>query len=315
MTDTLARLGGLLHASRAFFALVDHEPETISIEAGWTAPEVEPITRTSGADIVDPASLAAISDAEFRYIEDVEAGPVESHSALIGLGVHSELVVPVAPDGVLLGLLVVHWAGSGDQYWDDALGSNIQALGRVLTATMQRSRSEAVVHHDALHDPLTGLANRRLLVTNIRNALDRLTIGSRGGIALLYCDLDGFKHINDEYGHEVGDRTLIDIADRIRSQLRPGDLVGRIGGDEFVALCQRIEDPSLAQDVATRIRTAVVNRPPPGLTERLDISIGIAWTNNPRDVDELLREADKQMYLVKRTHTARDRRSESTLTR
>ena len=142
-------------------------------------------------------------------------------------------------------------------------------------------------------------------LTNVRDALDRLTSRDRGGLALLYCDLDGFKHINDDHGHQLGDRTLIDIADRIRSQLRPGDVVGRIGGDEFVVLCQRIEALNLADDVATRIRTAVVNRPPPGLTDRLDISIAIAWTNQPYDAEDLLREAEQQTYLVKHTRHKR----------
>ncbi|MGZ8765894.1 MAG: GGDEF domain-containing protein, partial [Acidimicrobiia bacterium] len=163
------------------------------------------------------------------------------------------------------------------------------------------------------HDPLTGLANRSLLLEQLRDALSRLATSDRGGLALLYCDLDGFKRINDEHGHDVGDRTLIDIANRIRSQLRPGDMVGRIGGDEFVALCQRIEDPNRAKDVAIRIRTAVVNRPPPGLTERLDVSIGVAWTNQNCDADALLHEADRQMYRSKRAHGSSARAARNSL--
>ena len=305
VTDALARLGELFQASRTIFALVEHEPQTIRIQAEWNAPGID---RTSGvsatAELIDLDSLTDGTEHEFLYTEDVDAAPRRSASVLARLGVHSELVVPVAPDGVLLGVLIVHWETSADQLWDDALGTYVQGFGQVLTATVQRSRSEAVVHHSALHDPLTGLANRSLLLANLRDALGRLSTSDRSGLALLYCDLDGFKRINDEYGHDVGDRTLIDIANRIRSQLRPGDMVGRIGGDEFVALCQRIEGPERADDVAARIRTAVVNRPPPGITERLDISIGIAWTNETCDADTLLHDADRQMYRTKRAHSS-----------
>ena len=306
VTDALARLGESFGASRTMLAFVEHEPEALSIQAEWNAPGVDPVSRTSAiAEILELGSLADATDGGFVYTEDVAAPRRRSSEALTHLDVHSQLMVPVAPDGVLLAVLVVHWSGSGDQLWDDALGTYVQAFGQVLTATVQRSRSEAVVHHRALHDPLTGLANRRLLLANLRDALSRLSTRDRSGLALLYCDLDGFKHVNDEHGHDVGDRTLIDIANRIRSQLRPGDIVGRIGGDEFVALCQRVEDPDLAEEVATRIRTAVVNRPPLGLTEPLDISIGIAWTDQCCDADALLREADQRMYLDKHTHTSR----------
>lgn len=306
VTDALAGAGELFHASRALFALADHDDETVRIQAEWSAPGVQPVTHViSNAKLAD---LDAFRDAlleEFVYTEDVEATPDRFARTLVELGVRSALVVPVAPDGVLLAVLVIHWAESGDQHWDDALGTYAQAFGQILTATVQRARSEAVVHHRSLHDPLTGLANRSQLMANLRHALSRLTATKRSGLAVLYCDLDGFKRINDEHGHEVGDRALIDIANRIRSQLRPGDLVGRFGGDEFVVLCHRIDDPRQVEDIAARIRTAVASRPPTGLRERLDVSIGIATAHECCDADELLREADRRMYLVKQTQPPR----------
>ena len=305
VTDALAGVGELFHASRALFALVDHDDESVRVQAEWSAPGVEPASHVVAA--MKLAELDWSTDAireEFTYTEDVEAEPERFASLRARLDVHSKLIVPVAPDGVLLAVLVIHWAESGDPYWDDALGTCVQAFGQILTATVQRSRSEAVVHHRSLHDPLTGLANRSQLLANLRHSLGRLTPTNRSGLALLYCDLDGFKEINDEHGHDVGDRVLIDIANRIRSQLRPGDLVGRLGGDEFVVLCHRIEDRRQIEDVASRIRTAVASRPPAGLTDRLDVSIGIAWTNERRDADELLREADRQMYAAKQHRRA-----------
>ncbi|MCJ7438005.1 MAG: GGDEF domain-containing protein, partial [Acidimicrobiia bacterium] len=211
----------------------------------------------------------------------------------------SQLVVPVTGDDCLSGVLILQWAESGDPYWDDALGDSAQGLTRILTSTLRRARDEAGVYYQSLHDPLTGLANRSKLLIDVRRAAGGLTTESRGGLALLYCDLDGFKQVNDEYGHEVGDRVLIEIADRMRSALRPGDSVSRPGGDEFVVLCHRIDSPTVAGDVATRVREIVASTPPRGLTDHLDLSVGIAWTDTPRDATELLREADLAMYRVK----------------
>ena len=305
VTDSLAQVGEFFSASRVIFALQDHTAQRMRIQAEWTAPDTRPASHIS----TDAESVTVEIDdqsiptrLEFRYTEDISSAPDQHGALLARLGVHSELVVPVAPDDVLLAALAVHWPTSADAHWDDALGTHVNTLAQVLAATVQRSQSEAFVHHRSLHDPLTGLANRDLLLASIDQALGQLRADNATGLALLYCDLDGFKRVNDQYSHDAGDRTLIDVANRIRSQVRPGDVVGRIGGDEFVVLCHRIADRHLVDDVARRIRTAVVSRPPDGLSDRLDISIGIAWTNQPCDADLLLREADRQMYLVKQTH-------------
>jgi diguanylate cyclase (GGDEF)-like protein/PAS domain S-box-containing protein len=306
VTDSLGQVGEFFSASRVIFALQDHTAQRLRIQAEWSAPDTLPASHIStdaeSVIVVDTDDQLVPPRLPFRYTEDVPSAPGSHDAFLAQLGVHSELVVPVAPDDVLLAALAVHWPESGDAHWDDALGTHANALAQVLAATVQRSRSEAVVHHRSLHDPLTGLANRDLLLASIGQALSQLQTDDAGGLALLYCDLDGFKDINDKYSHDAGDRTLIDVANRIRSQIRPGDVVGRMGGDEFVVLCHRITAAHLVDDVARRIRTAVASRPPDGLNDRLDISIGIAWTNQPCDADGLLREADRQMYLVKQAH-------------
>ena len=316
VTDVLAQCGEFFAASRVIFALQDHSSQTLRVQAEWTAPDTCAASLTStdaGAIIVvETDDQSGHAGAEFRYTEDIGRAPPDHRRVLEQLGVHSEAVVPVAPDNVLLAALAIHWPVSGDPHWDDALGTHANVLAQILAATVQRSQAEAAVHHQSLHDPLTGLANRNLLLASIEQALSQLRDEDASGLALLYCDLDGFKHINDHYNHDVGDRTLIDIASRIRSQVRPGDVVGRIGGDEFVVLCHRITDPHMADDIARRIRAAVASRPPDGLTDRLDISIGIAWTNQPGDAHHLLREADRHMYHVKETHAEHARRGSNT---
>jgi len=309
VTDVLAQFGEFFSAARVIFALEDHATGTLRTHAEWSAPDALPaslsMVDTTAVVVVDRNDRTQPMLREFRYTEDVTSVPDQHHRCLAQLGVQSELLVLVAPDDVLLAALTVHWTTSGDPHWEDALGTHTNLLAQILAATLQRSRSEAIVHHRSLHDPLTGLANRNLLLASIEQALSQLSDDNRSGLALLYCDLDGFKQVNDQYSHDAGDRTLIDVANRIRSQVRPGDVVARIGGDEFVVLCHRIADPDLVDDVARRIRTAVASRPPDGLTDRLDISIGIAWTDRHGDAQHLLKEADRHMYTVKQAHQDR----------
>ena len=163
--------------------------------------------------------------------------------------------------------------------------------------------AEAKLAHLAQHDALTGLPNRTMLTDRIRQALvDRSAAGSM--TALLFCDVDGFKNVNDAYGHQVGDDTLRVIALRLTEAVRPGDTVARIGGDEFVVLCRGLMKPSDAAAIATRIRDSVA-LPTRSTPVELDItiSIGIALAfgdDTEASPDSLLRDADEAMYKAKR---------------
>jgi diguanylate cyclase (GGDEF)-like protein/PAS domain S-box-containing protein len=162
-----------------------------------------------------------------------------------------------------------------------------------------RKRLEAELSHRALHDPLTGLANRTLFTERMREVLGGRSRPIRAG-HLFYLDLDGFKEVNDRFGHAVGDVVLTQLAARIVALLRVGDVAARLGGDEFAVLCEDTE-PHHADSIAERLRTAaaepfVVD----GATITLSAAVGCCPTDHT-DTALLLREADRRMYERKRT--------------
>ena len=157
----------------------------------------------------------------------------------------------------------------------------------------------------ALHDPLTGLPNRTLILELLEHAF---RVGRRSGrlSAVLFVDLDRFKGVNDTYGHQVGDELLVAVARRLKSLLRPGDSLARLSGDEFVVLCEDLVDVSGADPIAVRL-IAELSRP--FVLSRVEVtvgaSIGIAFTGQGIEEPEaLLRDADLAMYRAKRDRVA-----------
>jgi diguanylate cyclase (GGDEF)-like protein len=155
----------------------------------------------------------------------------------------------------------------------------------------------------ALHDSLTGLVNRATLIEWLDRVIARLA-RQPGGIVVAFMDLDNFKEVNDVYGHACGDDVLVELASRLLAQMRPSDMVARIGGDEFVAVFGDLSEPlDAAQKLAERLHSIVtepviVN----GIDLHMTISIGIAVVLGPEcHSDEVLAQADAAMYSVKRT--------------
>lgn len=170
-----------------------------------------------------------------------------------------------------------------------------------------RQRAERQLVHDALHDGLTGLPNRALLMERIECAIQYAKRNRHYLFALLFIDLDRFKIINDSLGHLVGDRLLIEIAKLLPDGLRESDAVARLGGDEFVILLDEIEDLTDAIAVADRLQNRL--REPFILDERTiftSASIGIALSSTGyENSSQLLRDADIAMYRAKEKGKAR----------
>jgi diguanylate cyclase (GGDEF)-like protein/PAS domain S-box-containing protein len=164
----------------------------------------------------------------------------------------------------------------------------------------ERRESEAALRRQAMHDPLTGLPNRSAVVDRLHGALSRMRRNG-SSLGVLFVDLDNFKVVNDALGHGVGDRLLLEIAVRIRSIMRPSDLLGRLGGDEMVAVCEDIAGVGDAMGVAERIRAAVATAvQAQGLDIAVTASVGIAMASTGSETAEsLLRDADTAMYRVK----------------
>ena len=153
--------------------------------------------------------------------------------------------------------------------------------------------------HLASHDVLTGLPNRVLLYDRVEQALARQR-RAQHGVAVMFCDLDGFKAVNDTEGHVAGDKVLRAAAERFRESVRDGDTVARIGGDEFVVLCEGIDDEAALCEVAARIIVGI--REPDGIEGRapVGVSIGIALTRAAdAGIETLLAAADDAMYDAK----------------
>ena len=155
-------------------------------------------------------------------------------------------------------------------------------------------------HHMALHDPLTGLPNRRLLEDRIGLALSHARRYDRV-VGLLYLDLDGFKTINDERGHEAGDRLLLMVAERLAASTRQQDTVARIGGDEFIMVLADLNDAEDVMRPATKILDALAQPfEIDGAALQITVSIGIAaYPRNGLDVHGLIARADQALYDAK----------------
>ena len=158
--------------------------------------------------------------------------------------------------------------------------------------------TQQALRHMADHDPLTGLLNRRSLLSE----LDRLVEGGYDDeTVILFCDLDRFKAVNDRVGHAAGDAVLVEVARRLERSIRPGDFIGRLGGDEFVVVLPHCSQQE-AERTATAIRASLIE--PIVATDRvieLDVSIGSATSGDSPTTARLLATADDAMYEVKRT--------------
>lgn len=220
-------------------------------------------------------------------------------------GLAAIFTFPLRHGDAQLGALDLYRSTPGALSADDMVVA--QTLADVTSAYLVNAQARADLLHSAahsqataLHDALTGLPNRILLLERIQHALlSRRRSGKL--VAVMFIDLDGFKKVNDNSGHQVGDDLLVAVSHRLTQILRPGDTLARLSGDEFVIVCGDLNEEEQADGLAARLDEAMAT--PFELTSgpvRLSASIGIVFAGQGNDAEQLLHRADVAMYQVKR---------------
>jgi diguanylate cyclase (GGDEF)-like protein len=180
---------------------------------------------------------------------------------------------------------------------DDQQG--LAALVAVAEDGFQRLVLSEAMAHQAWHDPLTGLANRSLFMDRVEHAMD-LQRRRGGTLAVLFCDLDGFKRVNDLFGHAAGDELLVEVGQRIIDSVRKADTVARLGGDEFAVLLEDVADLDEVTRACQRILVALRARfQVRGEDVSVTTTIGVAMSETGQSADALLSQADLAMYHAK----------------
>ena len=193
----------------------------------------------------------------------------------------------------------VQWLQSrGRVIRDERHQRSLRMVGTCQDITEQKT-SEESLRRQALHDALTGLPNRALLADRLAHAMAYAARRS-SRTAVLFVDIDDFKAVNDRYGHQCGDEALIEVARRLETSLRPSDTLARVGGDEFVAVCEDVASADDAAALAERIIDALV--PEVQLTDgavEVRVSVGVSVGVGGDHPEALVRRADAAMYEAK----------------
>jgi diguanylate cyclase (GGDEF)-like protein len=260
------------------------------------------------SDLDEGPGIAAYETGESVAVPDLHDEPrfPRFTASAIDAGLGAMFTFPMRNGAERIGALDLYRSSPGPL--DAEAIDAAQTLADIAAAYVINARSRTDLRESsersretALHDPLTGLPNRLLLLERLEHAVLR---GRRSGAvaAILFADLDRFKQVNDLHGHSVGDELLVAVADRLRAVVRPGDTLARTAGDEFVVLCEDINGRSHADSIATRIGAAVAAPFELSIGEVLmTASVGIAFSGPTDQLSEqLLQDADTAMYQAKR---------------
>ncbi len=276
----------VLNSLPALTAVVDRRGVIVAVNAAWTEHMLAGGGRPQDCGV--GVDYLAVCDAA-KDVPDAQLAATGLRAVLAGQSdAHAADIACTGPDGTVqyfsLTMVPLHTPEGG------AVISYADITERKLL--------EMAVAYRATHDVLTGLANRTLLLERLEHALTARS----AGVALLFLDLDHFKLVNDGYGHEAGDRVLLELASRLRRHVRPFDTVARLAGDEFVVLCEGPSPVSEAYLLAERL-VAEVSEPflvGGGNQLPIGVSIGVAVAGDPApSPDDLLRAADQAMLDAK----------------
>ena len=317
--QAIARLGQLALSERDPIAFAQHLAETAAETLGVeraSVLELDPVSDeflvTAGCGWPDglvgtlrtpahdrsPAGFALASRSPIVIDDVLTDTRFEIPDVVRALGIRSGIAAIVDGHERPFGVLVLY--ASQVRTFDDDDVAFVQSAANILSNAADRRRSDDANRYAALHDPLTGLANRTLALDRLKHALARRR-RDRVDVAVLVLDLDRFKIINDSLGHDVGDELLLQLAPRLSEAVRPTDTVARLGGDEFIVVCEAVDGAREAMRLASRLAEAIAQPLTLQSGEHfLTASIGLALSGASHDTPEtLVRDADAAMYRAK----------------
>ena len=210
-------------------------------------------------------------------------------------GIHAAIASPMLAHGEAMGSLICYF--DHPREFDEEAVPLAEALSNQAAQAIARIRLEETLRRAAMHDEVTGLPNRRLVEEDVARTLH----GSATVLSVIFVDLDGFKAVNDRLGHAAGDALLREVGQRMKGVLRDTDVVGRFGGDEFIAVAA-VEDEKDAETIAERIRVSIAARfddLPADLSITASVGVVIVANDGAPVMDQLVRAADHAMYEAK----------------
>ena len=277
-----------------------------SLVFGWPRP-----VHGSGRDQATASAAGSVSHrsagpgrARASQRDEADAGAAELAERIArrlhdAYGLHNTLASPLLAGGSIAGAIVL--SRRTDDYWPEAAVRLLHSAAAEASAALIRVYSHQAAESEARTDQLTQLPNRRyfdeycLLLASRRRSTDR--------VAIISVDVDHFKKLNDQYGHQVGDLALRSIANAIQVSVREEDVPARFGGEEFVVLL-RNPAPGYAMEVGERIRQNVreLDLIEAGVTERVTVSVGVASGEQAGEpIEEIVERADRALYTAKRS--------------
>ncbi len=242
-----------------------------------------------------PELAGILADGEPRILTSLGDSPAVQ-DLLHELRLADAVVMPLVADDGVLGVAAASWgAGQTPALLGDVL-TRLRGVAYQASTALQKARLLEAVRHQASHDALTGLPNRVLFLERLQAALAGTAAGEH--VAVLFCDLDGFKEVNDTLGHAAGDELLRQVADRLRATVRPGDTVGRLSGDEFAVILPGVTGDDDAAALADRVLGCFDEAfPLEAGGVRIGTSVGVAvQAGGDVSAERLLRTADEDMY-------------------
>jgi len=281
VSEEMAAVEALRHNEQFLRRLTDTVPVGLFHVAGDNSVVfVNPVLR----DLIGDVPIRSLSD--LATAMSTEGPPLEAAIAGVMMdGLDADLELTHSMDGGRSRSVRVALRSVDSE--DRGLG----VLGCIVDVTDLRRMADT--------DVLTGLRNRRALMEDLEDELIRHS----GKVSVIFADLDGFKLVNDQYGHQAGDQVLAAVAEWLRSAIRPGDLIGRLGGDEFIVLCPGVSAQEPAMAVARRLQKALEPEfTLPGISVPIVASFGIACGTPQITADDLISSSDSAMYESKQAH-------------